>query len=67
MLDPNGKMSCIVHSKEVQAFCFDELRLLCIECLIQEKDRHKEHQVMTLSDAVSLERLKMQEKAEEAY
>ena len=34
LLDEDGSISCLVHRKQVQAFCATELHMLCIDCLI---------------------------------
>ena len=51
---------CATHlSKEVQAFCEDEKRLLCVTCLIEQKERHKDHGVKSIADAAASERIKL--------
>ena len=57
---------CKKHMKEIQAFCADEHELLCIECLIKDKNKHREHQIMSLDEAVLYERQILAEKAEHA-
>ena len=65
-LDPRGNIVCQIHEKDVQAFCGTEHLLLCIECLIQGKDQHKDHDVQTITDAFTTEKSNLLAKAEEA-
>ena len=38
-----------------------EARLLCVTCLIQEKQQHKDHEVLDLPEAAEAERHKLEE------
>ena len=59
LLDEDGNISCIKHRKKVQAFCMTELQVLCIDCLIQEQEKHKQHEILGLEDAAKIERSKI--------
>ena len=43
----------------MQAFCMTELQVLCIDCLIQEQEKHKQHEILGLEDAAKIERSKI--------
>ena len=58
------RIICPFHEKEVQAFCVTEARLLCVACLIQEKQQHKDHEVLGLPEAAEAERYKLDQALE---
>ena len=33
--------------------------MLCIDCLIQEQEKHKQHEILGLQDAAKIERIKI--------
>lgn len=45
---------CQLHEKEFEAFCFDDNKLLCIDCILLSS--HKSHKVKSVGE--SFERVK---------
>ena len=43
--------SCEVHGKRLEAFCSTCMQLLCIDCLIQNNDQHKTHEILSIEKA----------------
>jgi len=47
-------MYCSAHSKKLEAFCDQDKKLLCIDCILNEN--HKQHEIMSLEKASAKER-----------
>jgi len=57
-------ISCELHKKEVEAFCMDDLNLLCIDCILV--DGHKAHDISPMPQAYDKEKDKLKENIEAA-
>lgn len=51
--------NCLIHKKELEAFCENEQTLLCIDCILS--NIHKGHEISPKSLAAQKQRKKMQE------
>jgi hypothetical protein len=51
---------CNQHPYNLDAYCIDCNKLVCIECLISKQSVHKLHEILTVSSIVSREREKIQ-------
>jgi len=50
------QMSCQWHFKKVEAYCFDDKALLCIDCILRDENvSHKGHNMLSLDQAVQQE------------
>lgn len=57
-------ISCEVHKKEVEAYCTDDLSLLCIDCILV--DGHKSHDISPIPQAYDKEKDKLRLSIESA-
>eukprot|EP00826_Nyctotherus_ovalis_P015900 TRINITY_DN14560_c0_g2_i3.p1 TRINITY_DN14560_c0_g2~~TRINITY_DN14560_c0_g2_i3.p1 ORF type:complete len:449 (+),score=127.56 TRINITY_DN14560_c0_g2_i3:268-1614(+) len=57
-------ISCEVHRKEVEAYCMDDLTLLCIDCILV--DGHKSHDISPIPQAYDKEKDKLRLNVESA-
>eukprot|EP00826_Nyctotherus_ovalis_P057938 TRINITY_DN7939_c0_g1_i10.p1 TRINITY_DN7939_c0_g1~~TRINITY_DN7939_c0_g1_i10.p1 ORF type:complete len:346 (+),score=60.65 TRINITY_DN7939_c0_g1_i10:161-1198(+) len=63
-VDAEAVVSCNAHRKKVEAFCFDDLALLCIDCILV--DGHKAHDISSIPQAYDKERERLEKSFEAA-
>ena len=50
---------CNAHNKKLEAFCDNDKKILCIDCILNEN--HKSHEIISLVKACTLEKVTLEE------
>lgn len=62
---PELREHCEAHSKKLEAFCDNDKKMICIECILLEN--HRNHDIIGLDKAVAQERVANGEALIDAY
>ncbi len=50
-LAASNNTGCSIHQKAYQAFCEEDFRMCCLDCIIEENSTHRGHKMMSMAQA----------------